>query len=148
MENLIFSDLDPLDLYTTHSRHASVPARSFVAEGVRSAAADGGVDVDDGGGEGRAQDMGHTIVPKVSTRDPRTRGRPVAWAPSTPSTGPPTPATTLPTGEPESLEKGPWVWPEPKSIQHSTPTTAIRPADVDPGGSRKDTGGRDSAFEE
>jgi len=26
---------------------------------------------------------------------------------------PPTPATTIPTGEADALEKGPWVWPEP-----------------------------------
>jgi len=56
-------------------------------------------------------------VLKVSPRDPRKRGRQAAWVPPTPSTGPPTPATTVPTGEAESLEKGPWVWPEPPATQ-------------------------------
>ncbi|XP_070854596.1 fibrous sheath CABYR-binding protein-like [Drosophila suzukii] len=40
-----------------------------------------------------------------------------AWVPPTPSTGPPTPPTTATTGETESLEKGPWVWPEPPATQ-------------------------------
>nr|XP_036668849.1 proteoglycan 4-like [Drosophila suzukii] len=56
-------------------------------------------------------------VPKVNPRDPRTRSRQDAWVPPTPSTGPPTPATTAATGEAESLEKGPWVWPEPPATQ-------------------------------
>jgi len=56
-------------------------------------------------------------LPKVNPWDPRTRGRQDAWVPPTPSTGPPTPATTATTGETESLEKGPWVWPEPPATQ-------------------------------
>ncbi|XP_070851455.1 uncharacterized protein [Drosophila suzukii] len=84
------------------------------------AAADGGMDVargaHDGTDEGGAQDMGGG-GPKVSPRDPRTRGRQDAWVPPTPSAGPPIPATTATTGEAESLEKGPWVWPEPPATQ-------------------------------
>nr|XP_036678479.1 pollen-specific leucine-rich repeat extensin-like protein 1 [Drosophila suzukii] len=56
-------------------------------------------------------------APKVNPRDPRTRSRQDAWVPPTPSTGPPTPATTATTGEAESPEKGPWVWPEPPATQ-------------------------------
>ncbi|XP_070854722.1 fibrous sheath CABYR-binding protein-like [Drosophila suzukii] len=56
-------------------------------------------------------------APKVNPRDPRTRSRQDAWVPPTPSTGPPTPATTATTGEAESPEKGPWVWPEPAATQ-------------------------------
>jgi len=59
-------------------------------------------------------------VSKVSPRDPRTRGRQDAWVPPKPSTGPPTPATTEPTREAESLEKGPWVWPEPPATKGPT----------------------------
>nr|XP_036677554.1 vegetative cell wall protein gp1-like [Drosophila suzukii] len=59
-------------------------------------------------------------APKLNPRDPRTRSRQDAWVPPTPSTGPPTPATTAATGEAESLEKGPWVWPEPPAIQRPT----------------------------
>jgi len=56
-------------------------------------------------------------VPKLSPRDPRTRGRQDAWVTPIPSTGPPTPATTVPTGEAKSLENGPWAWPEPPATQ-------------------------------
>jgi len=56
----------------------------------------------------------------LNPRDPRTRSRQDAWVPPTTSTGPPTPATTAATGEAESLEKGPWVWPEPPAIQRPT----------------------------
>jgi len=47
---------------------------------------------------------------KVSPLDPRMRGRQDVWVPPTTNTGPPTPATTVPTGEAEPLQKGAWVW--------------------------------------
>jgi len=36
-------------------------------------------------------------IPKVSPRDPQTRGRPDAWATPAPRPGPPTPAMRMPT---------------------------------------------------
>ncbi|XP_037731660.1 proteoglycan 4-like [Drosophila subpulchrella] len=71
-------------------------------------------------------------APKLNPRDPRTRSRQDAWVPPTPSTGPPTSATTAATGEAESLEKGPWVWPVPPAIQRPTLQRQVS----DPGSTR------------
>ncbi|XP_037731661.1 nascent polypeptide-associated complex subunit alpha, muscle-specific form-like [Drosophila subpulchrella] len=100
--------------------HVSHSTRAFVAEGVRWRQQTLVWTWPEGPATGPTKEeprIWEEGVPKVNPRDPRTRSRQDAWVPPTPSTGPPTPATTATTGEAESLEKGPWVWPEPPATQ-------------------------------
>ncbi|XP_037731383.1 ESX-1 secretion-associated protein EspI-like [Drosophila subpulchrella] len=100
--------------------HVSHSTRAFVAEGVRWRQQTLVWTWTEGPATGPTKEeprIWEEGVPKVNPRDPRTRSRQDAWVPPTPSTGPPTPATTATTGEAESLEKGPWVWPEPPATQ-------------------------------
>ncbi|XP_037731225.1 predicted GPI-anchored protein 58 [Drosophila subpulchrella] len=75
--------------------HVSHSTRAFVAEGVRW----------------RQQTLVWTW-PEGPAAGP-TKEEPRIWEEG----GPPTPATAATTGEAESLEKGPWVWPEPPATQ-------------------------------
>jgi len=100
--------------------HVSHSTRAFVAEGLRWRQQTLVWTWPEGPATGPTKEeprIWEEGVPKVNPRDPRTRGRQDVWVPPTPSTGPPTPATTATMGEAESLVKGPWVWPEPPATQ-------------------------------
>ncbi|XP_044312493.1 proteoglycan 4-like [Drosophila rhopaloa] len=100
--------------------HVSHSTRAFIAEGVRwrqqsvvSTWPEGPVTEADGD----KPRIWEEEAPHMNPRDPRKRGRPDAWAPPTPSTGPCDMKEATHSEEP--LEKGPWVWPVDQSIIRS-----------------------------